>query len=133
MKGFQSGNKLAIKRFCPNGHDKDLLGRQPHGNCLLCNRRRVRISQWNRLRVVNRDGSRFLEINYDYAYQVQAGKCAGCGTHQLQLNHRLCADHDHKTGIFRALLCRECNRALGLTRDNLQTLLNLRALVEANV
>ena len=30
----------------------------------------------------------------------------------------LCIDHCHKTGIFRAWLCHDCNRAIGLLQDN---------------
>lgn len=44
----------------------------------------------------------------------QKGKCAICGSN----NQRMCADHDHVTGKFRGVLCNNCNRALGLLRDN---------------
>lgn len=30
----------------------------------------------------------------------------------------LCIDHDHRTGVFRGILCRPCNRALGLLKDS---------------
>lgn len=48
--------------------------------------------------------------------------CAGCGTHQNELNKILNIDHNHKTGFVRGLLCGNCNRALGLIKDNLETL-----------
>lgn len=31
-------------------------------------------------------------------------------------------DHDHKTGVFRGLLCSSCNVAIGLFRDSEQIL-----------
>lgn len=37
---------------------------------------------------------------------------------------QLAMDHNHKTNEFRGLLCKECNRALGLFGDNIDTLTN---------
>ena len=48
------------------------------------------------------------------------GKCAACGS-----TNRLCIDHDHETNKPRGLLCHNCNTALGLVGDNLETLTNL--------
>ena len=30
---------------------------------------------------------------------------------------KLCFDHDHKTGVFRGVLCRSCNLAIGSLRN----------------
>jgi len=50
-------------------------------------------------------------------YRKQGGRCAIC-----RREGRLQIDHDHRTGRVRGLLCRECNVALGLLRDSLESL-----------
>jgi hypothetical protein len=39
-----------------------------------------------------------------------------------KLNRTLSLDHCHKTGTFRGLLCANCNRALGLLKDDVSIL-----------
>jgi Recombination endonuclease VII len=43
----------------------------------------------------------------------QAGKCAIC-----ELVKPLCVDHNHNNKKVRQLLCRNCNAALGLLKEN---------------
>lgn len=53
----------------------------------------------------------------------QDNKCAICGTVSEENNHgHLYVDHDHLTKKVRGLLCRACNSALGLFRDNIEIL-----------
>ena len=55
----------------------------------------------------------------DYLIQAlaQQGLCAIC--HQLPIDdEKLCVDHGHETGEFRGLLCRPCNAALGLFKED---------------
>jgi hypothetical protein len=68
--------------------------------------------------------------DYEKLLELQHFCCAGCGTHQNELEKKLNVDHDHKTGIVRGLLCGNCNRALGLIKDNLQTLIILHQYLE---
>lgn len=76
-----------------------------------------RKSQWKKLGIINERGDCFSHVDYDRHYQIQQGKCLGCGLHQTELKRRLCVDHDHKTGKFRGLLCDRCNSALGQAKD----------------
>lgn len=48
--------------------------------------------------------------------EEQAGACALCG----EADPRLVVDHNHATGEVRRLLCRQCNSALGMLRDDPQ-------------
>jgi len=77
----------------------------------------------------NLDGTQFSMNDYNRHFQIQGGMCKGCGRHQSELKRTLVADHDHKTGFFRALLCDNCNKALGHCEDNRSTLLNLLRII----
>ena len=68
--------------------------------------------------------------DYEAMLEEQRFCCAGCGLHQNETDKKLNVDHDHNTGAVRGLLCGNCNRALGLIRDNLQTLANLQTYLE---
>jgi len=50
--------------------------------------------------------------------KAQNFSCAICGVHQTELNYRMAVDHDHSTGKVRGLLCRPCNHAIGLLKDD---------------
>jgi 5-methylcytosine-specific restriction endonuclease McrA len=58
-------------------------------------------------------GSGWTRESYDEAVLRQGGCCAICG----DADPNLAADHDHATGLPRALLCSRCNTGLGLFRD----------------
>ena len=68
--------------------------------------------------------------DYDFLVFNQGNKCAIC--HQQE--HRLLpsgkikplsVDHNHTTGKVRALLCNDCNAALGFSKENKILLLNM--------
>ncbi len=50
-------------------------------------------------------------------YNEQSGVCKICGNQQ-NVGIKLDVDHDHGTGKVRGLLCRHCNIALGLLKDD---------------
>jgi len=60
---------------------------------------------------------------YEQVFKVQEGKCAICKSPPKD-THDLAMDHNHSTNEFRGLLCKECNRALGLFGDNIEVLTN---------
>ena len=68
---------------------------------------------------------------YDTMFKAQGGVCAGCKKPWVGTagHPDLVVDHDHATGAVRCLLCPDCNQALGLLRDNAETMKNLAALV----
>lgn len=60
---------------------------------------------------------------YDAAFEAQSGCCAICGKHQSEQKRALPADHCHATGVFRGLLCDNCNHGLGKFKDRPDLLL----------
>ena len=63
------------------------------------------------------------ETEYRQMLVDQDQKCHLCGSEGFLIgnnNHseRLAVDHCHSTGKVRKLLCHNCNRALGLMKDN---------------
>ena len=58
-------------------------------------------------------------------YKAQDGKCKIClkpgDVFELgfvKRSKQLCLDHSHRTGKVRGLLCNNCNRGLGMFKDN---------------
>ncbi len=54
----------------------------------------------------------------DPSGELKAGPCEICGTHADPLHY----DHDHVTGAFAGWLCGNCNRAIGLMKDDAERL-----------
>lgn len=54
---------------------------------------------------------------YDALYEQQQRSCLVCLT-PAETSTSLCVDHNHKTKEVRGLLCRSCNSALGLLKDD---------------
>lgn len=59
--------------------------------------------------------------------EAQGGACAICGERS-----RLVVDHDHKTNRVRALLCGDCNSALGFAHESPLTLRRAADYIEAH-
>lgn len=50
--------------------------------------------------------------------KMQNDCCAICGTSSKTLKRSLDTDHNHRTGLFRGLLCTACNRGIGNLKDS---------------
>jgi len=61
---------------------------------------------------------------YKILLQSQNYKCATCHSEDPG-GKDWCIDHCHTSGRVRGLLCRACNLALGMVKDNQQTLENM--------
>lgn len=94
----------------------------------VANRERKYI--WNRKRQLARYGLTIDE--FDGMLQSQGSKCAIC-ENAFKSTQDTHVDHDHATGLARALLCRQCNQALGhLERDGGEWLIRALAYLDAH-
>jgi hypothetical protein len=62
-------------------------------------------------------------------FNEQGGCCAICNTKVSLIDSAI--DHNHKTGEFRGVLCKQCNRALGMFKDNAAVLRSAANYLEA--
>jgi hypothetical protein len=75
---------------------------------------------------------RISEADYGILFDLQRGRCAGCGVEQYELERMFVVDHNHATGMTRGLLCYGCNQVLGLVGDNSNTLRSLADYLDAD-
>ena len=91
--------------------------------CYQCRRENYKGNENTKSRIRNRNLLKSYGItlvDYNKLFNQQEGKCAICGTHQINLIQGMNVDHDHETGLVRALLCPDCNRGLGCFKDNIE-------------
>ncbi len=65
--------------------------------------------------------------DYKDIYEKQSGLCYICNSEGFKISSKpseplLVVDHNHITGKVRGLLCHNCNRALGLLKDDISLL-----------
>ena len=68
--------------------------------------------------------------DWEEMFTFQKGCCKVCGKHQSELKRTLSVDHCHSTGKVRALLCRQCNAALGFVNEDSFIVLKLMEYID---
>ena len=115
--------------FYKTGRKKDKPDAR-HYVCKQCTRERVAANH-NPARYRAQHLKRQYNItveDYDEMFEKQEGKCAICGSSSpgnTRRNSYFSVDHCHSTGKVRGLLCHPCNTALGLLKDNPETITNI--------
>lgn len=105
-------------RPCPKGHAVRFTASD---NCVECNaetlRREAEARKWaRRLRLYGITQERFHEILRD-----QGAACPICTDALVELS-KIHIDHCHDTGRVRGLLCGRCNQAIGLLREDVNSM-----------
>jgi hypothetical protein len=85
-------------------------------------KKQTKQSKWKYQKIKNLDGSWFRLNNYLDFLKIQNGKCAICGIVFFKDSISYPADHCHKYGFVRGILCDSCNRGLGQFRDDINIL-----------
>jgi len=76
------------------------------------------------------------ESQYQTMHDQQGGVCAICGRPETQVDsrlktkRRLAVDHNHETKQVRGLLCGNCNKGIGLAREDTGVLRSMIAYLE---
>ncbi len=76
--------------------------------CKPCRNPKVRVKKFG---ITEKDLHRMM--------QQQMERCAICGVHSNLVHDGLAIDHCHESNKVRGLLCANCNRGLGLFKDNI--------------
>lgn len=96
-----------------------------HTQVIVCPERDNKSKTRDRVSALKRHYGLTIE-DYDRMVQEQGGVCAICRNPESRSTngrvHHLCVDHDHRTGAVRGLLCRRCNRMLGVFKDDVTLL-----------
>ncbi len=68
---------------------------------------------------------------YEFLLKRCGNRCVICNEKETRKNQYgitpLSVDHDHKTGKIRGLLCNRCNRVLGMVKDDLNILTEMKS------
>ena len=70
--------------------------------------------------ITNRDGTIFTQADYNRQFVAQNGSCGICGRD----DRKLVLDHCHSKNVFRGLLCSNCNTAIGMLKDSVESCLS---------
>ncbi len=97
-------------RLCSNVMTKTAPSYQPETR-----RERYQVDKDRRRDVRLQKKFGIAHIEYEVMLRAQGGLCAICKNKQK--GKRLAVDHNHRTGAVRALLCNNCNAALGFIKD----------------
>ncbi len=92
---------------------------------------RTQNDAWRKQGIKNKDGSDFQNTDYIMAWAIADGRCQICRIKNDELKKKLFADHDHVSGIFRGLLCNNCNLAIGNVKENKDILKSAISYIEA--
>ena len=109
---FKRGNRPQLHKLCLHCNEV-ILDRVTHADlhfeCLEARAKDIRYKREYGIKL-----SEYEELKI-----FQQHKCAICFKPSDDPLH---VDHDHYTGFVRGLLCGDCNRALGLLKDNIDAI-----------
>lgn len=115
-KAYKSGYGTICKS-CKREYDKERYNNPEYKQAHLAKQKEYRKATYSP--AVRREKALMLKYglsqdDFDAIRMSQFGLCLIC----QEEPEKLYVDHCHKTGEVRGLLCRECNSALGMMKEN---------------
>lgn len=86
--------------------------------CTSSRRKQLLSKETIRQRNLEKNFGKGIVNTYNKLFEEQGGVCTICKSPENGRYKHLSVDHCHNTGKIRGLLCNNCNRALGLFKDN---------------
>ena len=113
IKNYRDKNKEYHKKYLKNYREKNKeKNKEYKKNWVENNHMKVTINKW-KLRGLNSDDYESDDYESIYYLVMSTENCEGCGCKLTDNKPRTstsrCMDHDHETGLFRAVLCLVCN------------------------
>lgn len=126
---MKRGRKILKECKCCNKEFSALLIHIRQGKGLFCGKecyqkfRRDNAKDPNYLNRIYQKKAKYGldEKTYLAMFDVQKNKCKICKNNFTEDN-KACVDHSHLNGKIRGLLCGNCNKALGLFKDNIENI-----------
>jgi hypothetical protein len=86
----------------------------------LCLRKIRTKTRWQRIK----SKYKMTRVEYERMFESQGGKCKICLCNLTgdTIFNKPNVDHDHKSLLVRGILCRTCNAAIGLLKDDVNIL-----------
>ena len=121
--------------FVPNHHTQIVCSSEcrqiRRSRLVTCIPQEKKQQQWSKAHQRRRFKSYGItESIFLHMLTQQASGCAICGG---SLEQKACIDHCHTTGIVRGILCDNCNKALGLFKDNPNVLRKATVYLESGI
>lgn len=110
-----------------------MMSKSYHGLCTTCSTKKSRLwakenpNEWERMRRKSHLKKKYgITIEeYDKMVNAQKGVCAICkGSLTDSRGFRPHIDHCHKSNVVRGVLCGDCNKGLGLFKDDKERIFN---------
>jgi hypothetical protein len=118
-----------LHQFQKDSSKKD--GLRPECKRCTSTRRKLLLSKETiRQRNLEKNFGKGVLDTYSKLFEDQKGVCAICSSPENGRYKHLSIDHNHETGKIRGLLCNNCNRGIGLLRDNAELLRKAAMYVE---
>lgn len=118
--------KTCLRLFPLENFQKDVTKKdklRPYcKQCTSSRRKQLLSKETIRKRNLEKNFGKGILDTYNKLFTQQGGVCAICRSPENGRYKHLSVDHCHDSGDIRGLLCNNCNRAIGLLKDNAELL-----------